>query len=1019
MPDSTTLSAATFVCAVLEQAGYMAQAQMLQDFKAFFREAGAFIYLVSIASGIISFVIFGSFRAARYLILGPAFFWFLIGPTSEFDGVLWKLGDAPARAIDPRQRGDAVSKASVNKVLNEIGYGSSTTGTPPAGGGGTSTVENIKVAYFFSFFVRVVNSLVRELSQEIIGDESKHLNYISKGRALDYLINHNPTDPYLIETFENNLMVKCSGYFGAAMALSAYDISSESFIIASSTAEAAQLKRQKYLELFRAYQGPGAGQEKITLNNKLTRTLKMLYYLKKDAADGGVTQAEIDTINASFEGDPDKSSKVNQALDAKMPGKTISCQEAWQLIAKFLAEDYAPARTKYIINIASGAGRDAGEACLDLEEKLTGGRSSDKAGCETRLNRIVSLFILKNGVTRGLPFARAAQYAANQEVEFGKYKQPVYMQVASTAGLALANTVPGGGALVGFQQSLSPYGKGIYNAASNAFGIADNDNQMSKFIASSISQDVDKKKWTLSARLVNVGGTTDAAFVELPQYQIRNLRQTLFSWALNVPYWQGVLLYLISIVYPFAALLVLMPSKAASFLTVPMAWLWVKSWDLGFACAMVFEKVLWNIFPATKINEKFINTNLESNLLYEALSEVQKYDHTWNLHMYYMMLSLVTLSVPTIMGYLTLKSKRAILASFTDKLMSDSKQSGEMLASGYKLNLASERLKVMRDAKGAAAMMTGKREEGGVMGGGGLVAKAFGGNRSQQVGFFNKMQLLKDLTGITGISPDNAINLAAGQVDSLRIGLGQQVNYDRQQNMIDHPQLGRWGLIQTLNDAYATQFDQSGGFEITDTEMNQADVFISTFQNKVDRTFDYGVGIASNLIQKGTNLPGSAGTKAILKTFASFEALKIAAASKKASAKGEKTEIDIALDHIRKQPGFENLTQDELLREMSLAFDAPIDLNKINESITGIFDYRKTVDPERRKELEAMYNTPSIGSPAARKIDENINYNILEALLPLDKPWDETISSSIIRESISIKKPVKGSTNIFKEFEDK
>lgn len=1001
MADGTTLSAATFVCAVLEQAGYLAQAEMLHDFKAFFREAGAFLYLISIAAGIISFVIFGSFRAARYLILGPAFFWFLIGPTSEFDGVLWQLGDAPARALNPRFRGAQVSKDSVNKVLTEIGYGNQPGATSAAGT--TNNVENIKVAYFFSLFVKVTNSLVRELSQEIIGDETKYLNYISKGKALDYLINHDPADPYLIETFENNLMVKCQGFFGAAMALSAYDMTAESFIIAPGTADAAQLKRQKYLDLYNNYKDPGSGQERITLNNQQTRTLKMLYYLKK----GIVTSAEIDGINEYFKGQPDAQNNTNRALESRMPETTISCQEAWEVIAQFLADDYAPARTKYIIDIATGDGKDRNEACLDIEEKLTGTRSTDSSGCRVRLNRIVSLFILKNGVTRALPFARSAQYVANQEIEFGKYKQPAYMEIASAGGTVLAQAMPGGGMIYGFQQSLSPLAKGISSAASNAFGLAPNNNtQMDKFISQASNHESDKKKWQLSARLVNVGGITDAAFVELPRYQIRNLRQTLFSWALNVPYWQGVLLYLISIVYPFAALMVLIPSKAQSFLTVPMAWLWVKSWDLGFACSMVFEKILWNIFPSTQIKDQLVQTNLESNSLHEVLSEVQKYDHTWNLHMYYMMLSLVTLSVPTVMGYLTLKSKRAILASFTDKLMSDSKQSGESLAAGYKLNLASERLKVMRDAKGAAAMMTGKRENGGLLGGSGLIAGSYGGTRGQQISSFNKLQLLQDLAGIKSITPDQAMNVAAGQVDSLQKGLAQQIKFDRQQNMIDHPQLGRWGLIQTLNDAYATQFDQSGGFEITETEATSADSFIEAFTAKTERMYDYGVGIASNLIVRGTDIPGAhAGALSILKTVAGFEALHLAKTEK------DKKTIAEAIEYINKVPGFEKYTRDHLLSEMAIAFDAPIDTRKIGGDNTTPLNYEAIVSPERRRELESKYNTPSIGSPAARRVNDNINYSLLETFEPIDLPLDD--SSSIIEEALFIRKPVRTNFNEF------
>src|SRR5690606_25641963 len=92
-------------------------------------------------------------------------------------------------------------------------------------------------------------------------------------------------------------------------------------------------------------------------------------------------------------------------------------------------------------------------------------------------------------------------------------------------------------------------------------------------------------------------GATHVEEVGLPIYQMVKARQFLYSFALNLPYYQGLLLYILAIAYPFFALVVLIPGKAANFLFLPLAWLWVKSWDVGFAAIFVLERVMYNLLP--------------------------------------------------------------------------------------------------------------------------------------------------------------------------------------------------------------------------------------------------------------------------------------------------------------------------------------------------------------------------------------------------------------------------------------
>ncbi|MDC0358558.1 hypothetical protein OAO01_07060 [Oligoflexia bacterium] len=67
----------------------------------------------------------------------------------------------------------------------------------------------------------------------------------------------------------------------------------------------------------------------------------------------------------------------------------------------------------------------------------------------------------------------------------------------------------------------------------------------------------------------------------------------LFTWALMVPYIQGVLLYLLAVAYPFACVAMVVPGWHTVLLTWATFFAWVKLWDLGFAMVVSIERSLW------------------------------------------------------------------------------------------------------------------------------------------------------------------------------------------------------------------------------------------------------------------------------------------------------------------------------------------------------------------------------------------------------------------------------------------
>lgn len=69
----------------------------------------------------------------------------------------------------------------------------------------------------------------------------------------------------------------------------------------------------------------------------------------------------------------------------------------------------------------------------------------------------------------------------------------------------------------------------------------------------------------------------------------------LYSWALLLPYVQGVMMYLLAMAYPFCCMLVVVPGWHKVIFTWLTFWAWVKLWDPGFAVVNVLERSIWAI----------------------------------------------------------------------------------------------------------------------------------------------------------------------------------------------------------------------------------------------------------------------------------------------------------------------------------------------------------------------------------------------------------------------------------------
>jgi len=67
----------------------------------------------------------------------------------------------------------------------------------------------------------------------------------------------------------------------------------------------------------------------------------------------------------------------------------------------------------------------------------------------------------------------------------------------------------------------------------------------------------------------------------------------LYNWALMLPHVQGILLYVIIVAYPLAAMAMVIPGYWKAFFTWVTFFAWIKMWDVGFAVVQVLERSVW------------------------------------------------------------------------------------------------------------------------------------------------------------------------------------------------------------------------------------------------------------------------------------------------------------------------------------------------------------------------------------------------------------------------------------------
>lgn len=202
----------------------------------------------------------------------------------------------------------------------------------------------------------------------------------------------------------------------------------------------------------------------------------------------------------------------------------------------------------------------------------------------------------------------------------------------------------------------------------------------------------------IGRQIINIAGTIRAS--------TDNVAETakLAYWQAAVTYIQGFFLMVLCIIFPFFALFLLIPSKATSFFVWLYIWIWVKSWDLGFAVLTVVREIFWPYF--SKDAEKKLKLATEGQNEITSVFEFMTVDDiTATPFFFTSIMALLTMAVPAFTAHLCLGAGNlmkffSLSTDSTTSAVGDSisKAENRIWASAAEKQIAYERTEKAREA---------------------------------------------------------------------------------------------------------------------------------------------------------------------------------------------------------------------------------------------------------------------------------------------------------------------------------
>lgn len=805
---ASVATASTLVTAVLQTAGYKTQEFILTYLGQHLAGLATLLYIISVILALLMVGLMGRYRWGIYLFLAPTFFFFLVGVPSSIDGVVWKLGGSAPRLPN----GPANSTGDALNAVRELSPG-------------VTDRNAINVALPFKIYTQVVDKLVNTIVSTVIPlrnkiDEEKNLLFVSRAYALETLLNAKMSQSELLQMFNSEYLLSCKTMMNAAISLANSDLSLK--LKDQLQSERGAMSNQRTLAIYDA-----------STDNITTQRAKLADQWNRGKLEQVAIRPAVRKFIQENASRGDETPGVQRFLSSHPSGAdSMSCDEMWGIVSDAIMLHAKEFTTSIENSYGSQLNPDdRGLVCVEIAKKLgvTILGDADRKECsEKYLVTLAGTLMLRNAVSGLSASSTLTTMKNNMEfVATEKHGAVVDMGDDSDEWEVVDESSISQEDMTHLKKDFAAFG----SVGGNVFAFRRSLNgSETQRIGLFRNKQTNERQWRpISVLRADVLGNYDAVFLDHQRYQTTELRHKFFSYALNLPYYQGMLLYLLSVGYPFFALLVVVPGRAGAFLNFLLAWLWVKSWDVGFAMLMVLERLLWNLFPAQDFNvDSVVRRKIGEQELPELLTEVFKVDPAYNVHAYYYFLCIASAAIPTVCAYGTLKLRRGMVSAvgdtFMHKLTQTAESRGKDASGGYGKVVMNIRNSAMKEFAGAQMLGVGldQRDWGGENAAyaksGNLrhkSANAWANNYANAVeaSRIADMRFDKNSSQNQNIAP--SIREAAYKGAYAKM-LEMETRLDARVKQIYDSKLGRFGRYSLLTEEAAAAQDASGGFEINE-----------------------------------------------------------------------------------------------------------------------------------------------------------------------------------------------------------
>jgi hypothetical protein len=831
-------SAGTVVAAALETAGYLAQEKILANYQYLFSSIGVLLFVICAIGAFISYAVLGSYNLAKYLVVGPILFYFLVGTTSTYRGVIAKMGGGLPRTEAGSTTSESEALAATRKLAIEREVG--------VNRADLVLDREIKVAWPFRVYTTLVSKMANALSDLILKNENEaDLLFGVKTQAFEALMNQNVENKDLLAMLQGDMLVQCNDMMNASLMLASPQNGVQEradFNLRRASPEY-QANRQSFTDSLAKMDADIAkykldhatGEAKIFSASKELRS-----FISQSASTTG------SAASAWLASHPDKNPSVAPL--------TMTCKDGWTVIRDKLMLHAKELGERVQLKFSGPlSAKDKNLLCVTLANKVGYSmKETEVEKCQNAFVEITSIFLLKNAI---------AKRDQSRVVERVRNDMQVLADIPK--GTVIVNGSGGANLELMCGTDVCKEGQQDYDTEVKV----SKDQTQSQMYARFRNKYTSEMQWHPVTITDEVGGHMKATFKQHQRYQTRELRQKLFTLVMQLPYYQGLFLFLLAAGYPFFALIVLVPGRATNFYSFALTWLWIKSWDIGFAFVMILDKVLWNLVPTTDFDQTFIGgTKISEQPLPILLSEAMKVDLSFNTHIYYFFLSLAMLSVPVLTAYWTLKLRsnniRNAIQPLFDGVIAQGENAAQAAGGAYGVSIMNINSANLKELAGTAGTGVGFRGQaynadfsrvisGGLEGDGrGDVANTFAGISAGG-------QMVRKLgAGSESFAKMGQEIVAAGagyRVDyasAYKATLSSEVGHDSARARLNHPILGRAGDASLMNEAGAAALDGEGGFEINDMDdlgrliSAKTNRFLQRYITVVDSAGSFAGGVA-------------------------------------------------------------------------------------------------------------------------------------------------------------------------------